>query len=192
MRILVIDNYDSFVYNLVYLLRQEPTIESIDVVRNDKIDMEKVAQYDKILLSPGPGLPEEAGLMPQLIQTYFGQKSMLGVCLGHQAIAEHLGAKLKQLAEVKHGRAGLATIDTESKLFRGLAKQLKTAHYHSWIVEAPPSSQLPIRVTAMDEEGRIMAFQHTDLPLYGLQFHPESVLCDQGAQIIKNWIDESE
>lgn len=186
MKILVIDNYDSFVYNLVHLLKelgQKP-----EVYRNDKISLEKVDKYDKILLSPGPGIPEEAGLMPELIDKYAPRKSILGICLGHQAIGEVFGASLHNLPEVLHGISSTLSItDTNEPLFNHLPMNFKIAHYHSWVVDKN-SINSQLKVTASDKAGEVMAISHRQYDVRGLQFHPESVLTDFGKEIIANWL----
>jgi anthranilate synthase component 2 len=186
MKILVLDNYDSFVYNLVHLLRELG--HSPEVFRNNKLPLEAVAAYDKILLSPGPGIPSEAGLMPQIIQAYAAQKSILGVCLGHQAIGEAFGAQLHNLPEVLHGISSTMHItDTSEPLFAGLPEQLSIGHYHSWVVEA---GSLPesLRITATDERGHVMALAHTRYDVRGVQFHPESVMTAHGREMLANWL----
>src|SRR5690606_31003377 len=173
-KILVIDNYDSFTYNLVHLLNElghEPT-----VLRNDKFTLEQVEQYDKLLLSPGPGVPSEAGLLLDVIDKYAATKSIMGVCLGQQAIAEDLGGKLYNLSKPVHGTAtNVNVINSEDVVFNNLPKQFKVGRYHSWAVEA---ESLPeeLEVTAVDDNGVIMALRHKTLDVRGVQFHPESVL----------------
>ncbi|MDX2306097.1 MAG: aminodeoxychorismate/anthranilate synthase component II [Microscillaceae bacterium] len=185
MKILVLDNYDSFVYNLVHILREmgyDP-----DVFRNDKISLEAVAQYDKILLSPGPGIPSEAGIMLDLIKTYAPQKSILGVCLGHQAIAEAFGAQLYNLPEVLHGIASQNTLLVEDEpLFEGLPRQFKIGHYHSWVVNESTLNG-SLRVTSKDFRGNVTAISHIEYNVKGLQFHPESILTEHGKVILENW-----
>ncbi len=186
-KILVIDNYDSFVYNLVHYLKELG--QEVEVIRNNKIDLESVNQYDKILLSPGPGLPSEAGIMPALIQKYAPTKSILGVCLGHQAIGEAFGAKLLNLPEVLHGISStINIIKPKSKLFDNLPIQFKIGHYHSWVVEKK-SIKNPLKITAIDKDGFVMAISHETYDVHGVQFHPESVLTEFGHQILKNWIE---
>ncbi|NJL11842.1 MAG: aminodeoxychorismate/anthranilate synthase component II [Microscillaceae bacterium] len=185
-QILVIDNYDSFVYNLVHYLRdlgQHPVVR-----RNDKIALEEVAAFDRILLSPGPGLPQEAGIMPALLQQYASSKSILGVCLGHQAIGEAFGGTLVNLPQVLHGLASQTTVlDQEDVFFRGLPLSFKVAHYHSWVVEEA-SIQGRLIVTARDENGLVMALRHPQYRVWGVQFHPESVLTEHGKQMLQNWL----
>ncbi|MCC5920923.1 MAG: aminodeoxychorismate/anthranilate synthase component II [Cyclobacteriaceae bacterium] len=188
MKILVIDNYDSFVYNLVYLIeRLKPGVE-IRTVRNDQISLEDVAAYDKILLSPGPGIPEEAGIMPGLIKRYGSSKSILGVCLGHQAIAEAYGGKLENMSEVLHGVQHEIQLKDHGGVFKGVDEKIAVCRYHSWTV-VPHELPDCLQITAIDHVGRIMAIRHKDYDLQGVQFHPESILTPMGAKIIANWIE---
>ncbi len=191
MRILVFDNYDSFTYNLVHLV-EKITHVKVDVYRNDQIAMEKVKEYDKIILSPGPGIPVEAGLLLPLIKEYATTKSILGVCLGHQAIGEAFGGKLINLSAVYHGVAteievGGQMSEVRSELFKGLPDRIEVGRYHSWIVgdENFPDE---LEVTARDDNGYIMALQHKKYDVQGVQFHPESVLTPDGEMILRNWI----
>ncbi|HET6992016.1 MAG TPA: aminodeoxychorismate/anthranilate synthase component II, partial [Bacteroidia bacterium] len=178
-RILVFDNYDSFTYNLVHLI-EKISDAKIDVIRNDKLSLEDVAVYDKIILSPGPGIPEEAGLLIPLIQKYAATKSILGVCLGHQAIAEALGGKLAHLSIVFHGVATNVKQEKNSGfLFSGLPGSFKVGRYHSWVIDE--SELVPeLRITARDEQGNIMAIQHETFDVSGVQFHPESIMTEYG------------
>lgn len=185
MKILVIDNYDSFVYNLVHQLRRLGAT-AIDVVKNDRIAIDAVAGYDKILLSPGPGLPADAGLMPRIIERYAATHSILGICLGHQSIAEAFGGRLYNLPRPLHGIASTTTLTTPDYLFRGIESPLQTGHYHSWVVEEPMPPAL--EVTAKDAAGNIMALRHEEYDVRGLQFHPESVMTPQGKTIVENWL----
>jgi anthranilate synthase component 2 len=186
MKILVIDNYDSFVFNLVHML-YNLGVENITVVKNDKISINEIEMYDKILLSPGPGIPRDAGLMPEIIKRFAPSKSLLGVCLGHQAIAESFGATLKNLEEPLHGVASSITILQENYLFENCPKNFKIGHYHSWVVEEKSLGN-ELEVLAKDEKGNIMAIGHKTYDIRGVQFHPESVLTENGKQIITNWI----
>jgi anthranilate synthase component 2 len=187
MKILVLDNYDSFVYNLVHILRELGC--ALEVHRNDKIALEKVADFDKILLSPGPGIPEEAGIMLDLIKKYASQKSILGVCLGHQAIGEAFGAELFNLPEVLHGISSQAqVVSTDDRLFKGLPEKFRIAHYHSWAVKRDTVGS-PLKISALDLEGNVMALSHETFDVKGVQFHPESVLTENGIQIMKNWLN---
>ncbi len=187
MNILVFDNYDSFTYNLVHLV--EKIIDGkVTVFRNDEIPLEKVNDFDKIILSPGPGIPEEAGLLLPLIKEYAPTKSIFGVCLGQQAIGQAFGASLTNLKEVYHGVAtNINIIAEEGRLFKDLPRQLEVGRYHSWVVD---ESTLPeeLLVTAKDEHGYIMALQHKKYDVSGVQFHPESVLTPEGEKIMRNWL----
>jgi anthranilate synthase component 2 len=186
MKILVIDNYDSFTYNLVHAVRSLGY--EADVVRNDKIAPEQVEGYDKILLSPGPGIPSEAGLMPEIIRRYAPSKSILGICLGEQAIGEAFGARLENLAEVFHGVQTPITVLEDDPLFRDVEKEFKGGRYHSWVVSREDFPE-ELTVTAVDGEGRIMALAHREYDVRGVQFHPESVLTPEGMTMIKNWLE---
>ncbi|MDR0907126.1 MAG: aminodeoxychorismate/anthranilate synthase component II [Rikenellaceae bacterium] len=186
MKILVIDNYDSFTYNLVHLVRSLGY--EADVVRNDKIDPARVEGYDKILLSPGPGIPSEAGLMPEIIRRYAPTKSILGICLGEQAIGEAFGARLENLAEVFHGVQTPITVLENDLLFEGVEKEFAGGRYHSWVVSGDNFPEA-LTVTAVDGEGRIMALAHKEYDVRGVQFHPESVLTPEGMKMIKNWLE---
>jgi len=191
MKILVFDNYDSFTYNLVHALREisdATTNISIDVVRNDKLKLEDAVIYDKIVLSPGPGIPSEAGLLLDLIRMYAPTKSILGVCLGHQALCEAFGATLFNLTDVHHGLSESIQVIGNDPLFKGLPKRFDVGRYHSWSV-SPLNLPDCIKVTAMDDEDQIMAMQHKEFMLHGVQFHPESVLTPFGKDILKNWIN---
>lgn len=184
--VLVIDNYDSFTYNLVHLIN-ELSFEAI-VWRNDKFKLEDVAAYDKILLSPGPGIPEEAGLLLEVITTYAPTKSIMGVCLGQQAIAEAFGGTLLNLGRPMHGIATPITVLDKTELtFKGCPDLIEVGRYHSWVVN---SADLPscLKVTAVDGDGQIMALRHEKYDVCGVQFHPESVLTPSGKQMMKNWL----
>ena len=186
MKILVVDNYDSFTFNLVHLLHEcgfEPT-----VWRNDKFELADVEQFDKILLSPGPGIPSEAGLLLDVIKTYAPSKSILGVCLGMQAMAEVFGGNLYNLSYPVHGRAtAMQVLDDSERLFDELPQTFNVGRYHSWAVsrEGLPDD---VKITAKDTEGVIMALRHLQYDVRGVQFHPESVLTEHGKQMIKNWL----
>lgn len=185
-KIIIIDNYDSFTYNLYHLIR-ELGYKSIEVHRNDKIALEDIDQFDKILLSPGPGIPSEAGLLLPIIERYAPAKSMLGVCLGHQAIAESFGGTLINLTDVYHGVATPINVVGQDYLFDGMPLSFEVGRYHSWAVRGtgfPPS----LCITAVDEEGAIMALRHETYDVHGIQFHPESVLTPNGKEIIANWL----
>ena len=187
MKILVFDNYDSFTYNLVHLVEKITDVKP-DVFRNDKIALEDVAEYDKIILSPGPGVPEEAGLLLPLIKMYAATKPILGVCLGHQAMAEAFGGSLINLSTVYHGVATkILQTKIKSPLFKGLGDEFLAGRYHSWIVD---EKTLPadFEISALDENGFIMAMQHKKYDLQSVQFHPESVLTPDGELMMRNWI----
>lgn len=186
--VLVIDNYDSFVYNLVHYLEELDCI--VTVRRNDELDLEEIEKYDKILLSPGPGIPEEAGLLKQIISNYASKKSILGVCLGQQAIGEVFGGKLINLEEVFHGVASKVKLCvTDEMLFDSMDNEIEVGRYHSWVVD----KALPdcLEATSYDENGQIMSLRHRDFDVRGVQFHPESVLTPQGKKIIANWINNA-
>jgi len=186
MKTLVLDNYDSFTYNLVHILRELE--EPHDVYRNDKISLEAVGEYDRILLSPGPGIPSQAGIMPELIKTYGSSKSILGVCLGHQAIAEAYGNEIYNLPEVYHGIATKTFLTSEEEpLFEGLPNQFTVCRYHSWSV-LPESLTAELLVTSRDENDQIMSVRHKSHNVRGVQFHPESILTEHGKQMIQNWL----
>jgi anthranilate synthase component 2 len=187
MKILVFDNYDSFTYNLVHLV-EKICDHQIDIYRNDKITLQQINDYNKILLSPGPGLPNEAGILLEVIKTYAPTKSIMGVCLGLQAIGEAFGAKLKNLDNVYHGIATPVQIIKEDILFKDCPKEFKAGRYHSWVVD---TNGLPdcFDITSIDEEKNIMAMKHKTYDLQGVQFHPESILSEYGEQIISNWIN---
>lgn len=193
MKILVFDNYDSFTYNLVHLV-EKLIDENVDVYRNDEIPLEKVNAYDKIILSPGPGIPVEAGLLLPLIKEYAATKSILGVCLGHQAIGEAFGGTLNNLDKVYHGVATTIRITDQQKdasansIFAGLPNTLTVGRYHSWIVSKEHFPAHSLEVTAEDENGFIMAMRHKRYDLQSVQFHPESVLTPDGEHIMRNWL----
>lgn len=191
MKILVFDNYDSFTYNLVHLV-EKITHEKVDVYRNDQLPMEKIKEYDKIILSPGPGIPEEAGSLLPLIKEYASSKSILGVCLGHQAIGQAFGAELINLSSVFHGVATKIEVRSReseviSPLFEGLPNELEVGRYHSWVVSKENFPET-LEITAEDESGMIMGLQHKTYDVQGVQFHPESVLTPMGEEIMKNWL----
>lgn len=186
MNILVLDNYDSFTYNLLHILKELGV--DVEVHRNDKIRLDEVDRFDKILLSPGPGIPEEAGILLSLIRRYASTKSILGVCLGEQAIGEAFGAKLINLTEVYHGISSTIRIIAPDPLFEGLDSTIEAGRYHSWIVS---KENLPacLEITATDESGeQIMALRHKEYDVRGIQFHPESVLTPHGKAMIENWV----
>jgi anthranilate synthase component 2 len=192
MKILIFDNYDSFTYNLVHVV-EKIIHEKVDVFRNDKISLEKINDYDKIILSPGPGLPSESGLLLPLIKEYASSKSILGVCLGQQAIAEAFGGKLENLKNVYHGVATKIKINenrtpSENDVFKSLPNELEAGRYHSWIV-SKENFPADLEITAEDENGYIMALRHKTFDVQGVQFHPESVLTPMGEKIMRNWLN---
>jgi anthranilate synthase component 2 len=187
MKILVLDNYDSFTYNLVQYI-ERVVKQAVDVKRNDQLLLEEVALYDKILISPGPGIPVEAGLTLELIREYGSHKSILGVCLGHQAIAEAYGGSIKNLSTVYHGVTGqMKQLVEDEYLFEGVPRVFDAGRYHSWVVE---HQTLPrdLEITVENDEGYIMAIRHREHDVKGLQFHPESVLTEYGGRMILNWL----
>ena len=187
MKILVFDNYDSFTYNLVHAVKKLG-YNDVEVHRNDKITLGDIARFDKIILSPGPGIPSESGILLDVIRTYAPSKSILGVCLGEQAIAEAFGGTLINLSEVHHGISSMVDVLEKDVLFDGLPKRLEEGRYHSWAAE---KATLPecLTITAVDEEGMIMALAHKEYDVRGVQFHPESVLTPDGEQMLKNWLE---
>lgn len=188
MKILVLDNYDSFTYNLVQYT-ERVLKAAVDVYRNDQIPLDEVEAYDKILISPGPGIPEEAGITLELIRRFGATKSILGVCLGHQAIAEAYGGRIYNLAKVYHGVTGnMKQIITGDYLLEGLPPDFEAGRYHSWVVD-PDNLPGELEVTVENDEGYIMALRHREFDVRGVQFHPESVLTEYGGRIIKNWVD---
>jgi anthranilate synthase component 2 len=193
MKILVFDNYDSFTYNLVHLV-EKITGEKVDVVRNDQLPLDKGQDYDKIILSPGPGIPEEAGQLLPLIKQYASTKSILGVCLGHQAIGQAFGAKLINLSNVYHGVATPIYQVPDRKpakqdVFSDLPATIEVGRYHSWVVD---EKELPdcLEITARDKNGQIMGLRHKDFDVQGVQFHPESVLTPEGEKMLRNWLGQ--
>jgi len=188
-KVLVFDNYDSFTYNLVQIIERILN-QKVDVVRNDEITLEEIGKYDKIILSPGPGIPEEAGILLDLIREYAPSKSILGVCLGQQAIAEAFGGNLINLSEIFHGVATSAElIKEDTKLFRNLSSGLEVGRYHSWAVN-PEGFPEELEITAVDKDGMIMALQHKTYDVHGVQFHPESILTPDGEVIIRNFLND--
>jgi len=186
-KILLIDNYDSFTYNLVHLITSLGY--EVDVYRNDQITIEEAEAYDKILLSPGPGIPSEAGLLLEIVRHFAPTKSILGVCLGHQAIGEVFGAALINLKEVHHGVASQINVTNNDLLFDGMGSSFEAGRYHSWAV-SPAGFPEVLEVTALDDSGEIMALRHKTYDVRGVQFHPESVLTPLGSRIMQNWLEE--
>ncbi|MCP4458212.1 MAG: aminodeoxychorismate/anthranilate synthase component II [Cytophagales bacterium] len=185
-RLLILDNYDSFTYNLVHMVKElgvQP-----DIQRNDQIDMGHVDRYDKILLSAGPGIPKQAGIMPELLTKYKATKSILGVCLGHQAIAESEGAILYNLPKVYHGIVTRVNLEMEDTLFQDIPEQFNACRYHSWVIKDENLTK-DLLVTSRDDSGIIMSIRHKRYDVRGVQFHPESIMTEYGKQLIKNWIE---
>lgn len=185
MKVVMIDNYDSFVYNLVHLVKELGA--EIKVCRNDMFRLEDLEEFDKIMLSPGPGIPSEAGLRNDVIRTYAGRKPMLGICLGEQAIGEVFGGRLVNLDDVFHGVQTPAHVVKEDYLFEGVPADMQVGRYHSWVVDAA-SMPDELEVTAVSDEGQVMALRHRSFDIRGIQFHPESVLTPDGKTIIENWL----
>ncbi|WP_395046480.1 anthranilate synthase component II [Flavobacterium sp.] len=186
-KILVIDNYDSFTYNLVHYL--EDLNCEVTVYRNDEFDIDEIKKFDKILLSPGPGIPNEAGLLKEVIRIYAPTKSILGVCLGQQAIGEVFGGSLINLEKVYHGVATNVNILVDNEnLFDGLEKQIEVGRYHSWVVNTTDFPDV-LEITSTDENGQIMSLRHKTYDVRGVQFHPESVLTPNGKKILENWVN---
>ncbi|RGU25896.1 anthranilate synthase component II [Bacteroides cellulosilyticus] len=185
MKTVIIDNYDSFTYNLAHLVKELGA--EVDVLRNDKFGLEELEKYDKIILSPGPGIPEEAGLLLEVIRTYAGRKPILGVCLGEQAIGQAFGGKLTNLSEVFHGIQTNVKIKNKDYIFSGLPTEIPVGRYHSWVVDTDGFPE-ELVITAISSEGQIMALKHREYDIHGIQFHPESVLTPDGKQIVGNWL----
>ena len=186
-KLLILDNYDSFTYNLVHYF-EELLQEEVSIFRNDEITLDEVNSYSRIVLSPGPNLPDQAGILLPLIKRYAATKPILGVCLGHQALAVAYGGKLKQLNEVMHGLQRNCNLINESKLFISVEQKFVAGRYHSWVVD---KNTLPenFKITAIDDDGEIMAMEHLSLPLYGVQFHPESIMTPEGKLMLRNWLE---
>ena len=187
MKIVIIDNYDSFTYNLSHLVKSLGA--QVTVLRNDRFELPDLEPFDKIILSPGPGIPSEAGLLLDVIRSYAGRKPMLGVCLGHQAIGEVFGGKLENLSDVFHGVATEGSQKGNDYIFNGLPSRIVMGRYHSWVVSTEDFPAC-LEITAMSDEGQIMALRHREYDIHGIQFHPESVLTPDGATIIKNFINQ--
>ena len=187
MHIVIIDNYDSFTYNLAHLVKSLGV--EVTVLRNDRFALEDLAAFDKIILSPGPGIPSEAGLLLDVIRTYAGRKPILGVCLGHQAIGEVFGGHLENLRDVFHGVATEGRQTGTDPIFRGLPERIVMGRYHSWVVSRENFPDC-LEITAVSDEGQIMALRHRTFDIHGIQFHPESVLTPDGETIIKNWLEQ--
>ena len=189
MKICIIDNYDSFTYNLAHLVKQLGA--EVTVLRNDRFKLPELEPYDKLILSPGPGIPSEAGLLLDVIHYYAGRKPMLGVCLGEQAIGEAFGGRLTNLSEVFHGVQTPVGIVAEDPLFEGFPREIPVGRYHSWVVDRVPLPDC-LEVTALSKEGFIMALRHRQYPIRGIQFHPESVLTPQGEAMMSNWLNTND
>ena len=188
MQILMIDNYDSFTYNLVQILESFSGV-SVTVKRNDKLTLNEVSTFEKIVLSPGPGIPSEAGIMMDIVRNFAETKSILGVCLGHQCIGEVFGSQLLNILTPIHGKAtALEVIDPEELLFKGLPKRFSVGRYHSWVVQRTATPNEELKITAVDDSGEIMALRHKRLNVRGVQFHPESILTEHGRTMIENWV----
>ena len=185
VRLVIIDNYDSFTYNLSHLIKSLGA--EVDVVRNDQFELSDLEPYSKIVLSPGPGIPSEAGLLLDVIRTYAGKKPILGVCLGHQAIGEVFGAKLENLSDVFHGVATPCHIVADDPIFSGLDRDITVGRYHSWVVSKENFPDC-LEITAESDEGQIMALRHKTMNIRGIQFHPESVLTPDGKKMLQNWM----
>lgn len=187
MKLLILDNYDSFTYNIVHALKSlgvTPTIR-----RNDSITLDEIDEFDKIIISPGPGIPSEAGILPALLDRYATSKSILGICLGHQAIGERFGARLRNLPEVYHGIKSEITLTVpDDYIFRGLPEKIDVGRYHSWVVDKDGFPEC-LEVTAVSPDGEIMAMRHRSLDVRGVQFHPESILTPMGITILSNWVN---
>ena len=186
MKIVIIDNYDSFTYNLSHLIKEIGA--EVTVIRNDQFTLNQLERFDKIVLSPGPGIPSEAGLLLDVIKTYKGRKPILGVCLGHQAIGEVFGGTLENLSDVFHGVATDGTQFSNDYIFDSLPKRITMGRYHSWVVSRE-NFPTCLEVTAVSDEGQIMALKHKNYDIHGIQFHPESVLTPEGKTILRNFID---
>ena len=186
MKIVIIDNYDSFTYNLSHLIKEIGA--EVTVIRNDQFTLNQLERFDKIVLSPGPGIPSEAGLLLDVIKTYKGRKPILGVCLGHQALGEVFGGTLENLSDVFHGVATEGTQFSNDYIFDSLPKRITMGRYHSWVVSRE-NFPTCLEVTAVSDEGQIMALKHKNYDIHGIQFHPESVLTPEGKTILRNFID---
>ncbi len=186
MKILVFDNYDSFTYNLVQIIEQIVD-EKVDVYRNDQIPLKDIEKYDKIILSPGPGIPKEAGILLDVIKKYAPTKSIFGVCLGQQAIAEAFGGSLINLSEIYHGVATEATQTKEHKIFNNLPETIEVGRYHSWAVN-PDDFPAELEITSVDKNGMIMSLKHKNYDVHAVQYHPESILTPDGKKILENFL----
>lgn len=186
MRIVIIDNYDSFTYNLAHLVKELGA--EVEVLRNDQFQIEDLLPYDKIILSPGPGIPSEAGLLLDVIRQYAPIKPILGVCLGHQAIGEYFGGHLTNLSQVFHGVSSTVSVTTPDYIYNELPDHIEVGRYHSWVVDTPAFPDC-LEITSVSEEGQIMSLRHRQYDVRGIQYHPESVLTPDGQKIISNWLE---
>lgn len=186
MKIVIIDNYDSFTYNLSHLVKELGA--EVTVYRNDQFKMSQLEEFDKIILSPGPGIPSEAGLLLDVIKAYAGKKPILGVCLGHQALGESFGGKLTNIGEVVHGVATPCNITVDDYIFQGLPKEIEIGRYHSWVVDKEDFPEC-LEATSFSPDGFIMSLRHKEYDIRGIQYHPESVLTPDGKTIIGNWLN---
>jgi len=187
-KILVIDNYDSFTYNLVHMAKANSDCE-ITVLRNDEIEMDKLYQYDKFIISPGPGIPRESGRLMEFLNQFSETKPILGICLGHQAITENFGGELRNLSKVYHGVSStVEKTDSACPILNGLENSFEVGRYHSWIADRARFPE-QLMVTSVDDQNEIMSCKHISLPIYGLQFHPESIMTPDGSKMIKNFIE---
>lgn len=187
MKTIVIDNYDSFTYNLVHILRELGLNDHLKIVRNDQFELDEVEEYQNILLSPGPGLPKNAGLMPKLINRFASSKNILGVCLGHQGIGEAFGSQLLNLPKVYHGMVTPIEIIKEDQIFEGLPSSFNVCRYHSWVIDKTSISD-QLEVTSVAENGNIMSVRHKEYNIRGVQFHPESIMTEHGKKLMQNWL----
>lgn len=186
MRIVIIDNYDSFTYNLAHLVKELGA--EVEVLRNDQFQIEDLLPYDKIILSPGPGIPSEAGLLLDVIRQYAPIKPILGVCLGHQAIGEYFGGHLTNLSQVFHGVSSTVSVTTPDYIYNELPDYIEVGRYHSWVVDTQAFPDC-LEITSVSEEGQIMSLRHRQYDVRGIQYHPESVLTPDGQKIISNWLE---
>ncbi len=186
MRIVIIDNYDSFTYNLAHLVKELGA--EVEVLRNDQFQIEDLLPYDKIILSPGPGIPSEAGLLLDVIRQYAPIKPILGVCLGHQAIGEYFGGHLTNLSQVFHGVSSTVSVTTPDYIYNELPDHIEVGRYHSWVVDTHAFPDC-LEITSVSEEGQIMSLRHRQYDVRGIQYHPESVLTPDGQKIISNWLE---
>lgn len=186
MRIVIIDNYDSFTYNLAHLVKELGA--EVEVLRNDQFQIEDLLPYDKIILSPGPGIPSEAGLLLDVIRQYAPIKPILGVCLGHQAIGEYFGGHLTNLSQVFHGVSSTVSVTMPDYIYNELPVHIEVGRYHSWVVDTQAFPDC-LEITSVSEEGQIMSLRHRQYDVRGIQYHPESVLTPDGQKIISNWLE---